>query len=277
MLVLLTPDFSGTEAELAVVAELTGLLPYDLRTRLCRGAYSVVRAIADPSQAGDLVMALRSRGISAVVIDSAVGHDPGRRVVYARGLELLPEGVALRLRERQMMIPYPALLCIVRGEVHLGRTPRAHAINGSGQHRTMASGAAFLGSGKVGAEGSGPREPRAPVPQEVFAAADLHFVTVHWVARIDAREFEFPTSIPPSDSLAERLDWLVDELATRGQIHVDRHLRISSLASHTANAPRTTNAGMAAVTQRSVVSSDEHLDAYSRLVAEAERQRRCPA
>jgi hypothetical protein len=129
----------------------------------------------------------------------------------------------------------------------------------------------------MGIESSIPRDSRGPVPQEVFAAADLHFVTVNWIARIDARDFEFPASVPASDSLAERLDCLVDELAVRAQIHVDRHLRISSLASHTASASRNTSASTAslpAVSQRSVLSSDEHFDAYSRLVAEAERQRR---
>jgi hypothetical protein len=274
MLVLLTPEFSGTDVELSVVAELTGLLAYDLRTRLCLGAYSVLRAIAEPQQAQDLAVALRTRGIEAVVVDSGVGQDPVRRVVYARGIELLADGVVLRLRERQMTIAYPALLCVVRGDVHMGRTPRvARVANTSGQHRAAQGASALRGKGV--SDGSGPRDSRGAVPQEVFAAADLHFVTVTWMGRIDARDFEFPASVPASDSLADRLDWLVDEIAARSGIHVDRHVRISNLASHTAGArPSGGTASLGAVSQRSAMGSDEHFDAYSRLVAEAERRRR---
>ncbi len=263
MLVLLSPDFSGSDDDLAVVAEVSGLTPYDLRTRLCRGAYSVVRVLADPAQADALVGALLARGIRAVSIDAAVGQDPSRRVVYARGLGLGDGVMVLRLREREMTIPFPALLCLVRGEVHLGRTPRQARIAGpSGQYRLSASNMAAAGS-----------DPANALPQEVFAAVDLHFVTVTWIARIDARDFDFPRGRGGALGLAEQLDGLVEELARATSARVDRHIRTSSLSSYTSGSQRHLYGASAGVpsSQRLAQSSDDHFDAYSRLVAEAER------
>jgi hypothetical protein len=117
---------------------------------------------------------------------------------------------------------------------------------------------------------------RNPAVTDVFAAADLHFATVHWIARIDVRSFEFPATISAQSNAVERLDILVDWLAVQANVRVDRHLRTSSLGSHTqgsrvSNSPRAKPPN----SRRSPpVPSDEHFDAYSRLVAEAERKQR---
>jgi len=154
----------------------------------------------------------------------------------------------------------------VRGEVHLGRTPRQARVAGaSGQYRASVGGMAAAGS-----------DPANALPQEVFAAVDLHFATVTWVARIDARDFDFPTPRGPALGLAEQLDGLVELLAERTGVRVDRHIRTSSLASHTSGPLRLQyGSGLGAPgSQRLAQSSDDHFDAYSRLVAEAERQLR---
>lgn len=120
MLVLLSPEYSGSELQIAQLAKVTGLLPYDLRTRLRPGVWGVVRVLADFDQAQVLVLQLTSLGFQAVAIDSAVGQDPERKIVYLRGLDVTDMGITLRLSERQMFVPFGALLTIVRGDVHLG-------------------------------------------------------------------------------------------------------------------------------------------------------------
>ena len=55
MLVLLSPEFSGSELQVAQLAQVTGLLPYDLRTRLRPGVWGVLRVLADFEQAQLLV------------------------------------------------------------------------------------------------------------------------------------------------------------------------------------------------------------------------------
>ncbi len=272
MLVVLGPQFSASESELAALADATGLLVYDLRSRLRPGAWGVVRALADEDQAVQLVEELRRRGFAAVAIDAGVGQDTSRRVVYVRGADMQADGITLKLSERVMTIPYGALLAVVRGEVHMGRSPQAMSLGG-GSRGTSTSGpfrSPTTGSAEVF------REPKPQLVHEVFAAADIHFATVTWVARVDAREFEFPRFIPESPSFAERLDCFVDMLAERSGVHVDRHIRTSSLSSHTVRAPRftTPGGGLPPMSRRSVYTTDEHFDAYSRMVAEAERQLR---
>jgi hypothetical protein len=112
---------------------------------------------------------------------------------------------------------------------------------------------------------------------EAFAAADLHFATVLWIARIDARSTSFASIVPPSGSAAADLDRLVDELGRRASVRVDRAVRASSVASFAQQG------GGSASTPRSVpppslgprpkeASSDERFDPYSRIIGEAERQ-----
>jgi len=276
MLVLLSPEFSGSELQIAQLAQVTGLLPYDLRTRLRPGVWGVLRVLADYDQSQALVVQLTGLGFQAVAIDSTVGQDPERKVVYLRGLDVTDQGMTLRLSERQMFVPFGALLTIVRGEVHVGRSQRGNTLGAlAGQLRSTPQIGPWTGApvGESAVMGDG----RNPGVTDVFAAADLHFVTVPWIARIDARDLDFPSIIPAQTNAAERLDYLVDWLANQAHIRVDRHLRVSSLGSHTV-----ASRGVASTPQGSVSpgrrsgssTSDEHFDAYSRLVAEAERMQR---
>ena len=276
MLVLLSPDFSGSELQVAQLAQITGLLPYDLRTRLRPGVWGVLRVLADFDQAHALVGQLTSLGFQAVAIDSTVGQDPERKIVYLRGLEITEDGMTLRLSERKMFVPYGALVTIVRGDVHLGRSQRGNTLGAvAGQIRATPP----LGpwAGGAGSEAATMGDGRNPGVTDVFAAADLHFVTVPWIARIDARELEFPAIIPMQSNAAERLDILVDWLANQAQVRVDRHLRVSSLGSHTVGSRGTAPTPQGSIPPSRRMGSpmsDEHFDAYSRLIAEAERRRR---
>lgn len=276
MLVLLSPEFSGSEMEIAQLAQVTGLLPYDLRTRLRPGAWGVLRVLADHEQSQELVVQLNALGFQSVAIDSAVGQDPARKIVYLRGLDVTESGMTLRLSERQMFVSFGALLTIVRGEVHLGRSQRGSTLGGlAGQPRSTPPLGPWAG---VAGDGATMGDGRNPGVTDVFAAADLHFITVPWIARIDAREMAFPSFVLQQSNAAERLDFLVDWLASQAQVRVDRHLRISSLGSHTtgSRAVASTPQGSLASSSRRIGSGtgDEHFDAYSRLVAEAERLHR---
>lgn len=277
MLVLLSPEFNGSELQIEQLAQATGLLPYDLRTRLKPGAWGVLKAIADWVEAESLVAQLNSMGVKSVAVDSSIGQDPERKVVYLREMDLLAHGMVLRLSQREMFVPYGALVTIVRGEVHLGRTLRSPSlVASSGQVRSSQPlGAWSTGSVRPDALSMG--DGRDPAVTDVFAAADMHFATVHWIARIDVRSFEFPTTISPLSNAVDRLDMLVDWLAVQANVRVDRHLRVSSLGSHT-EGPRLASYAPSALRPNprrvSPAPSDEHFDAYSRLVAEAERRQR---
>jgi len=272
MLVLLSPEFAGSETQMTQLAQLTGLLPYDLRTRLRPGAWGVLRVMAEMDDAQTLVTHLGEMGFQAVAIDSAVGQDAERKIVYLRGLDVTDHGMTLRLSERQMFVPFGALLTIVRGDVHLGRSQRGNTLGAiAGQSRSTPP----LGPWSAAiVDGANMGDGRNPGVTDVFAAADLHFATVPWIARIDARDLEFPSLTPAQSNSAERLDSLVDWLANRASVRVDRHIRISSLGSHTV-----ASRGIVSTPQSSVPTprrqptsnGDEHFDAYSRLVAEAER------
>ena len=274
MLVLLSPEYAGSELQIAQLAQVTGLLPYDLRTRLRPGVWSVLRVLADFDQARGLVSHLMGLGFRAVVIDSSVGQDPDRKIVYLRGLDVTDSGMALRLSEREMFVPFGALLTIVRGEVHLGRSQRSVSLGAvAGQLRSTPSLGPWSSAGSSG-DSASIGDGRNSGVTDVFAAADLHFATVPWIARIDARELDFPSIIPLQSNVAERLDVLVDWLANQASIRVDRHLRVSSLGSHTmsSRAASTTPQGLLSPSRRGNSNmGDEHFDAYSRLVAEAER------
>jgi hypothetical protein len=229
--------------------------------------------IAADGQAEDLVGRLRCRGLPACGIPVAVGQDPARRIVYLRQIRFSVEAVLLRLAEREMVVPNGALLVVVRGEVHVGRTAHASSPSASGVSLRPSSATVGLrASSTVSPDVF--REPRSSSEIDVFAAADLHFATVPWAARIDARDLDFPEEYLDIPNLAERLDRFVDDLAGRASIRVDRSVRTSSLASHTVGSPRmaTPLANVAGLGRRSLGASDDHFDAYSRLVAEAERQ-----
>lgn len=267
MLVLLGPPFEGTEEQYARLSRATGLLPYDLKMKCKPAAWGVVRALADPEQARGLCHALRTLGFPAAVVDSSgVGHDSERPIVTVRRIELEPERMILHLRERSMEVSYKALVAIVRGEVQLGRTGQ-----GSGMG---VSSAAFRAVNPSPTEVAVFREQVSSVPRDAFAALDLHFATVYWVARLDGRSFDFESPFD-GEGPAQELDRLADVLAERGGVRVDRNIRTSSLASFTARHIKPSGAGGASASPpRSVPLGDEHFDAYSRLVAEAERQAR---
>ncbi len=268
MLVLLGPRYSGTEGDLGILSAETGLALYDLRTRLRPGAWSVVRAIADPIQAEHIATRLRERGLQCCALDSAVGQDPARRIVYLRGIDVMSDHVVLRLAERAMKIPLGALLTLVRGDVHLGRMPLSASLQASSQSLRAAG---TLSSNPAPADVF--REQRTPAIHEVFVAADIHFVTVPWLARMDARDCEFLGQSTDAVNYAERLDHFIDDLAGLARIRVDRNVKTSSLASHTSGTQRmATPSPSGPISSRRIAGvTDEHFDAYSRLVGEAER------
>jgi len=268
--VLLSPEFAGTEEQYAVLSHATGMVAYDLKTRLRPGAWGVVRALGDAGQAEALALILQSQGLPACLLDSGVGHDPERKIVPVRKMDLESDRIVLHLRERAIPVPYKALVSIVRGEVQMGRST-------SGASSTSSS-AGMRAVVPSPAEVSVFREHASTSQLDAFAAADLHFATVLWAARLDARTFEFSSVDLAGESPASDLDQLVDWLAERAAVRVDRSIRASSLASFTSGSAlrrATPMPGAAAQPARpNVPPSDEHFDAYSRLVAEAERQMR---
>jgi hypothetical protein len=261
MLVLLGPPFSGTDADYARLAQLTGLVAYELKSRLKPGMWGVVRALGDPEQADALAQQLRAEGYRACAVDSSIGHAPARPIVAIRALGLGESEVSLRLRERSMTLPRAALLAIVRGEVQTGTRPHSLRSSSSATFRAVVPDAADLAVS---------RDQLGAGSFDAYAAADIHFVTVLWVARIDVRSFDFAPFGLESDS-AQDLDRLVDAVAEHAGVRVDRASRTSSVASFAAATPprpSTPNPGSPPVSREPA----ERFDFYSRIVAEAERQ-----
>ncbi|HEY3236488.1 MAG TPA: hypothetical protein VGJ84_17345, partial [Polyangiaceae bacterium] len=190
MLVLLGPPFEGTEEEYQTLAGTTGLVVYDLKTKLKPGAWGLVRVLADQEQANDLGTRLSAAGFRIAVIDHDIAHDPARTVVALRSIELNRDHMVLHLRERSMPVPYQALLTIVRGEVQLGRNYGRSSGTSGASFRAVVS----------PVDAAALRESAAVAPLDAFAAADLHFATVFWVARIDARHFDFSALGNPAQS-----------------------------------------------------------------------------
>src|SRR5262249_3213144 len=149
---------------------------------------------ADNEQANQLAERLRADGFRIAVIPHDVAHDPSRTVVSLRSLELGNDHLVLHLRERSMPVPYQAWLTIVRGEVQLGRNYGRPCGPTSISFRAVAPSAADAATF---------RESAATAPLDAFAAADLHFATVLWVARIDARHFDFSAIGQPTQSAAQ--------------------------------------------------------------------------
>jgi hypothetical protein len=119
------------------------------------------------------------------------------------------------------------------------------------------------------------RESAPPTSFEAFAAADLHFHSVTWIARIDARSFDFESLGISAPSPVAALDQLVDRLGQLTGARVDRAARASSVASFTQQAVRghTLSAIAGAHAHRSKeIAGDDRFDPYSRVIGEAERQ-----
>jgi hypothetical protein len=263
MLVLLGPPFSGTDADYARLAELTGLVAYDLRSRLKPGMWGVVRALGDPEQASVLAQRLGAEGFRACAVDSAIGHEPTRPIVAIRALELGAEDATLQLRERSMTVPHAALLAIVRGEVQTGTRQQALRSSSSATFRAVVPDVTDLAV---------LREQLGSGGLDAYAAADIHFVTVLWVARIDVRSFDFaPFGL--ESGTAHDLDRLVDAIAEHTGVRVDRASRTSSVASFAASAPPRSSTPAPGAPPAPRVPA-ERFDFYSRIVAEAERQTR---
>lgn len=270
MLVLIGPRYSATSEELTLVASETGLTPYDLRMRLRPGAWSVVRAVADQEQALSVASRLASQGLQSCALNSAIGMDASRAIVYLRELVVSPSQVLLRMAEREMNVPLGALLTIVRGDVHLGRT--LHAVPSTGSSSAMRAATPISLQPSTATVSEAALDQRAGLDQDVFVAADLHFVTVPWIARIDARDCAIAGEEQRSGNYADRLDAVIDALSRMAGIRVDRDIKISNLPSHAASPQRQGTGNGPISTRRGHVSVDEYFDSYSRLIGEAERQ-----
>lgn len=263
MLVMLAPSFDGSSDTYGRLARATGMLAYDLKSRIKPGVWGVVRALADEEQAQALAHRLREEGLPVILVPREVAHDPNRRIVTVRGLELRSEQMILHLRERAMPIPFGALTCIVRGEVHTGHVPARSFTPSSATFRAVVPSTSDV---QVFRES-------LPVSSfDSFAAADLHFATVLWVARLDARSFDFSKLGLVGESPASDLDQLVDTLAERAAIRVDRGVRSSSVVSVLTQAGGSRgNASGPPVPRSKDAATDERFDPYSRVIAEAER------
>ena len=102
-----------------------------------------------------------------------------------------------------------------------------------------------------------------------FLAADLHFATVLWIARIDSRVFDFGAE--RTGNVAADLAAFTNLLAGRSGVRIDRAIRTSSVASF-ADQPAPMRAqSWPPPSIRKAESGDPRFDGYSRLIGEAER------
>jgi len=262
MLVMLAPSFDGSNDAYARLVRATGMLAYDLRSRLKAGVWGVVKTLADEDQARELLERLVAEGLPALVVPRDVAHDPNRRIVTLRALELGSEQLILHLREREMTIPFGALSSIVRGEVHTGQVPSRAVSPSSSSFRAVAP-----STGDVQLF----RESLSASNFDAYAAADLHFATVLWIARLDARSFDFSALGSAGESPASDLDRLVDVLSERSGVRVDRGVRASSVVSTLTQGAGALSGGSSPSARAKEAPSDERFDPYSRVIGEAER------
>ncbi len=270
MLILMGPGFAASDAEYQRLSKVTGMVAYDLRSRVKAGSWGLVKALADEAEAQRLAAALSAENFPVVVVAREVASDPQRPIVALRALEIDGQGLKLQLRERAMEVPAGALCCIVRGEVQVGKASHSRgsgAANSSSTFRAVVPNANEL---QVF------RESAPSASFEAFAAADLHFHSVTWVARIDARSFDFKALGIGAVSPAGALDTLADRLALLAKVRVDRSARASSIGSFTQQAAKGAAAqapppSMPMSQRAKEVAGDERFDPYSRVVGEAER------
>jgi hypothetical protein len=261
VLVLLGPGFDGSDQGYQTLARATGLVQYDLRTRVKAGTWGLVKAFGDAGQAQELASKLLAAGLPVVVVDRQVASDAERRHVPVHGLALGETSFTLKLKDREMKIPYGALTCVVEGEVQPGR----------------AVGAAAQGSSSSGAlRAVSPGSAEAPVFREAqltaaigYLAADLHFATVLWIARLDSRVFDFGAE--RTGNVAVDLSNLTNQLAAKAGVRVDRSVRASSVASFAEQPASMRGMSWPPVSLRSKDAVDGRFDAYSRVLGEAER------
>jgi hypothetical protein len=262
MLVMLAPSFDGSNDAYARLVKATGMLAYDLKSRLKPGVWGVVRALADEEQAHKLTQRLLAEGLPALIVPREVASDPNRRIVTIRALELSAEQIVLHLREREMAIPFGALTCIVRGEVHIGQVPSRAVSPSSATFRAVAASTSDVQMFRESVSASN---------FSAYAAADLHFATVLWVARLDARSFDFSALGMASESPASDLDELVEVISERSGVRVDRGVRTSSVVSTLTQGAGALSGGSSQTPRSKESPSDERFDPYSRVIGEAER------
>lgn len=262
MLVMLAPSFDGSNDAYARLVKATGMLAYDLKSRLKPGVWGVVRALADEAQALELTQRLVAEGLPALLVPREVAHDPNRRIVTIRALELSGDKMILHLREREMPIPFGALTCVVRGEVHTGQIPSRSHTPSSATFRAVAPNTSDVQVFRESVSASN---------FNAYAAADLHFATVLWIARIDARNFDFSSLGLASESPASDLDQLVEAISERSGVRVDRGVRASSVVSTLTQGAAPRSGGPSQAPRSKESPSDERFDPYSRVIGEAER------
>lgn len=270
MLVLLGPSFAGGDADYQRLSKVTGMVAYDLRARLKPGMWGLVKALADEGEARRLGGALAAEGFPSVMVAREIATSPERPIVALKGLAIDGQELTLQLRERTMTVPVAALCSIVRGEAQVGK---AGAVRAPG---AATSSATFRAVVPNSSDLQVFRESAPPSSFEAFAAADLHFHSVTWVARIDARSFDFQALGIAAVSPAAALDTLVDRLGLLARVRVDRAARASSIASFTQQAARAGGPHPSPPTPMSQrgkeIAGDERFDPYSRVVGEAERK-----
>lgn len=260
MLVLLGPGFDGSPESYARLASATGLVAYDLKARIRPGAWGVVKLFGDPRAAEELASQLVAAGFEPVLVDSAIAQDPERRVVTVTAIEFDEHELRLFLHDRVMPVPYGALCAIVEGEVQPGRTVYPAAAPSSSTFRAPS-----------GAEVAQFRDSFVQVPNEAYLAADLHFATVLWIARIDSRSFDFGPE--RSGNVANDLSALLERIAERmGGIRIDRAVKTSSVSSFTQQVVAGGGSSWPPLGTRN--KPDQRFDPYSRIVGEAERRLR---
>ncbi len=268
MLILIGPGFKATEPRLQRLAQLTGLVVYDLKTKLRPGCWGVLRVLADVEQARDLTGQLQKEAFPAVLVDAEVSHDPARRIVAVDRLTLSGDSLLLELSGQSMPVPFKGLSSIVTGEVHVRSERGTSAASSGNAYRavvpTIQDIQAF-------------RENQVVTSYDAYHVADLHFATVLWVARLDARRTDCTALGDFAGSPAQRLDQVVDKIARLTSVRVDAAVRTSSLASFATRPPPMRSASPApgspvSAQERRQAPSDPRFDGYSRLVAQAERE-----
>ena len=272
MLVLLGPSFAGGNADYQRLSKVTGMVAYDLRARLKPGMWGLVKALADETEAQRLGASLAAEGFPIVVVPREVAIDPERPIVALRGLSIDDQKLTLQLREREMEIPVVALCTIVRGEAQVGKASGSRPSGGTGGSSSSTFRAVVPSASDLQVF----RESMPPTSFEAFAAADLHFHSVTWIARVDARSFDFRALGIVAASPAGALDMFVDRLGQLANVRVDRAARASSIGSFTQQSAKGANVPSippaAPMSQRGKeIAGDERFDPYSRVVGEAER------
>ena len=271
MLVLMGPSFAASDAEYQRLSKVTGMVGYDLRARIKPGCWGLIKALADDAEAARFAAALNFESFPVVLVPREVATDPERPIVALRGLSVVEQTLTLQLRERSMEIPVAALCSIVRGEAQVGKASAARSAASANSSSTF----------RAVVPDSSELQVFRDAPQagsfEAFAAADLHFHSVTWIARIDARAFDFRALGIGAASPAAALDTLADRLALMAKARVDRSARSSSIVSFTQQAAKggggapSSPPSMSMSQRAKEVSGDDRFDPYSRVVGEAER------